>query len=268
VCECKEQACHSPCFGIICDEGLSCVPTGWAKGTCREENCYLFGCDAGEVCLGGLCRTDPCVDSPCADDEVCEPDTDYEGYVCTESCAGVRCEAEERCVEGRCVSSECDPACADDEVCRSNADGDFECGSSLCEERDGVPTCSDGSYCDPVTGSCGDFPCAGVYCPADQHCREGECVADEEQGAGGGSSESAPGGAAGEPSASAEGAESRERRDKRWGLATGGSWCAHRPGSPSSPHAWILVLGGLIALRRRRRGCRSDRVGPEQEVQS
>jgi hypothetical protein len=270
VCECKNLACHSPCFGIACDAGLACVPTGWAKETCREPSCYFFGCDKGEVCLGGLCRTDPCAKSPCADDEVCEPDTDYEGYVCTESCAGVKCKAPEHCVEGRCIQSECRTACDDDEVCREAADGKFQCGPSPCQERDGVPTCSDGSYCDPVTGACGDFPCEGVHCPDGQHCEDGECQADKVQGTGGGSSQAETAGASGKSTADA-GAGPTQPRIKRWGLATGGSICSHRPGrTPPSP-AWLLALAALFALgrgRAARAGCSEKPGCSEKEVSS
>jgi len=259
VCECKNRACHSPCFGISCDAGLVCVPTGWAKETCREQSCYFFGCDVGKVCLGGLCRQDPCAKSPCAEDEVCEPDTDYEGYVCTESCAGVKCKAAERCVEGRCTASECEPACDKDEVCRKATNGKYQCGPSPCPEQDGVPTCADGSYCDLVTGACGDFPCEGVHCPAGQHCEGGECWTDAAQGTGGGSSKATTAGAGGESTAAA-GAGPKKRRPKRWGLATGGGLCSHRPGQTPSP-AWLLVLGALMGLGRGGRLARSKKLG-------
>ena len=247
VCVCKDEACHSPCFGIVCDKGQACVPTGWAAETCREENCYFFGCSADQLCLDGICRTDPCADDPCDEDEVCKPDASYKKPRCTKTCAGVECEDTEHCVEGLCMPTGCDEPCTGTDVCRSNANGDSECGPSLCELQDGRPTCSDGSYCNPTTGSCGDDPCEGVHCPAGQSCLFGECVIPDGSvsGAGGGT-DSPDGGKV--PKVSGN-----------WGVATGGGGCGCRHSSGTKA-SWLFLLAGALLLRRRRRYGRAPSI--------
>jgi hypothetical protein len=254
ACVCKDQTCHSPCFGITCDGGLRCVPTGTAAGTCHEESCYFFGCDAGSVCKDGSCVADPCSDNPCEAEEVCKPTTDGSDARCAPSCADVACAETERCVDGECEPTGCDEVCGELELCL--ADG--QCGVSLCEvSTSAAPlACSDGSYCEPSTGSCVDDPCTGVHCPSGQVCASGECLTATTDtgggtGTGGGSNSDDDGGEAG-----AAGATTTPNPEERgaWGLATGGGGCSCRiqQGSGRTLGLSGLVLAALLLRRRRR----------------
>ncbi|RMH44291.1 MAG: DUF4114 domain-containing protein [Deltaproteobacteria bacterium] len=75
------------------------------------------------------------------------------------------------------LDNDCDGAVDDDATC-PNADEVCDNGRCLpnCEivhEFD----CPPGTVCDATTGRCHDPACAGVTCPADEVCRDGDCVA-------------------------------------------------------------------------------------------
>ena len=254
LCECRNQACHSPCFGITCDAPQRCVPTGWAAGTCHAESCYFFGCENGSLCTDGICIDDPCTDNPCAASEVCKPNSDNTEARCVPSCAEVTCEDTERCIEGACEPTGCDTACASDEVCLATE----ECGPSACRQQDDTPACSDGSYCEPSTGACIDNPCAGVHCPEGQRCETGECWLDPSRNGQAGSGQGGSSGSSGTANghsgaANATGATDTSRG--QWALTTGGGGCGCQLPSTRPPSlGWAgLLLAGLVLRRRRGR---------------
>ncbi len=269
-CVCKGTVgCQSPCFQVECPDGQACVPTGAATGQCQPQNgCYFFGCNAGAICSGGTCVDDPCDPNPCEPTEVCKPDATRTEARCVASCASVECDPIERCVEGDCVPTGCAEPCAIGQVCQDDGEGGLVCGPSRCDATVLLP-CANGAYCDPATGACGDPPCTGVVCPADQVCELGECVtpSSSSQGGQGGqggsettSSGGVGGGAAGEGSEDGGGGvEPVPEPPRAWGLATGGGGCSCRtaPGSRSAAGAILALLGGLLLERRRRR--RPDR---------
>jgi len=256
-CVCNENACGSPCEDRICPENQQCVPTGLAAGTCQDQsNCNYFGCPplAGQerVCHDGSCVSDPCADGgPCESTEVCRPTASFADARCEDSCVEMTCGDTEMCVGGVCVDNPCGEACPAGQYCLDDGSGTFSCGDSQCEE----PLCSDGSYCDPLTGNCGDHPCAGVHCPGEQVCVDGEC-AIVEQGTGG---TQGTGGGAGATATGSGGSTSRPDADPDqgvWGLPTGGGGCSCRtaPTPYSRVAVWLgLGLLALTVMRRRRR---------------
>ena len=275
VCECKGQAgCRGPCYEIACPDTQRCVPYGNAAGECRPDtNCNFFGCAGGLSCHNGACVDDPCQPNPCQADEVCKPNAAFDDFKCTPSCADVTCPATERCVDGACTPTGCDRDCGaapgEAQVCKPDGNGGFSCEPSACAN----PFCDDGSYCDPINGSCGDDPCAAVLCPSGQTCKGGECFASS-GGAGGaaggggsaGTAGNANGGAAatsgaagngGSAATAANGGSSNQPPTGAWGLATGGGGCACRttPASPIDQRLGLFGLGlaGLLIQRRRRR---------------
>ena len=256
ACVCKgASGCHEPCFGVMCSGGLVCTAYGAAAGTCVVDNCYNVpcqGCDA--ACHAGSCTDNPCEPNPCAADQVCKPSADFTTHTCVGSCAGVTCESGQVCKGGECVPG-CAP-CQPGQVCDHGASPPA-CVDSKCEQE----LCSDGSYCDPLTGACGDFPCAGVVCPSDQECKAGDCFSIGSGGSGGnggGGGNTNPGPGSGGSGGAGGGADA----NKAWGLATGGGGCACRVGADDSGARNALALGGLafaLALARRRRRAASDK---------
>ena len=263
VCECKARNCHSPCFGVACDDdGLRCVPSGSVKGTCQADSCYFFGCQTDSMCVDGICVDDPCADNPCQSDEVCKPNAAGDEPRCVLSCAGVVCADDQLCVEGKCEPTGCSEACDVDELCLDTG----ECGSSLCGEQGGGATCSDGAYCEPATGACIDDPCTGVHCPDGQSCTGGECFGDAAAagasgGAGGAENDSETAGAAGIASAGEGGASGPEGEAKKK-EEKGFLGCACRVETQSNGYLGMLgLLVGTALLGRRRRSSKPTRAG-------
>ncbi|MBE7483864.1 MAG: hypothetical protein HS104_28355 [Polyangiaceae bacterium] len=270
-CKCKgDLGCQSPCFGVQCPSGQACAPTGPAVGTCQpQNNCNFFGCKAGEICSNSACVDDPCDPNTCQAGEVCKPNETFTEPRCVKSCASVTCQAGEKCVEGECKATGCGQDCPTGQVCAPAGDASFSCAPDKCQTEGGL-ACSNGSYCDPATGACGNDPCTGVKCPSDaEWCQNGECVWKPETGTGGTGGTSGTGGggaggsgakdggaASGGTAGTAGSAGSGEPPKGVWGLATGGGGCACRA-TGSSPRQTALALLmfaaaiGAAGLRRR-----------------
>jgi hypothetical protein len=271
VCTCKGQnGCKDPCYGVTCQAGTVCAEFGPNAGQCVVDNCFNNPCQGcGKVCNLGSCVDNPCHDDSCQPDEECKPSADFTSFTCVKSCADVTCNAGETCVGGACVAS-CDPACANGQACDLSQTPPA-CVQSKCDPN----PCTDGSFCDPVTGQCGNDPCEGVLCPQDQTCSKGDC---HQGGAGGGTSTSSTSTGSGGTTAStgsstgtgagASGAGGDETKGV-WGLATGGGGCACEAGGSSESNGasrWLLVglavaIGGM---RRRRR--RTEAAAGSEEV--
>jgi MYXO-CTERM domain-containing protein len=264
VCVCKGNACHKPCFGVTCTAPQVCTDFGPNAGKCVEDNCWNVPCGPNQACNLGTCVDNPCAAMPCEDDEACKPNADFSDYECIGSCSGVTCGAGEVCEGGQCVATGCGEDCPDGQVC----DG-TDCVPTACTED----TCPNGAYCDPLTGQCGNDPCAGVVCPAGEDCDDGQCVEGSGGsggtggtggtggfggGTGGGTGGSTTDGGAGTDGSSGTGGATGPVDDDaegNWGLATGGGGCACETGVGSRKSGLALVLGllGFAALTQRRR---------------
>ena len=270
LCVCKSNSCESPCTGITCPSGQSCVTSGPAAGLCEpDSNCYFQGCPQGKLCNDQACVDDPCNPNPCKADEVCKPSADFLTARCVQSCAGVTCKTGEVCKEGQCNPTGCAGGCPAGQYCQGIADaGTASCGPSMCTS-DGGLACSNGAHCDPATGACGNDPCEGVVCPSGQACQNGDCFsAGADAGADGSGGSGGSGGATsqdggGVDAAGGSGAHTGTPTTPKpkgvWGLATGGGGCACRTAGSQRklPPTGMLLFGlgvfGVLERRRRRR---------------
>jgi MYXO-CTERM domain-containing protein len=259
VCLCKGQnGCREPCFNVACAAGKVCAKFGPNAGTCVDDSCYLTLCEGCDKdCHDGACINNPCKAGTCPPGEVCKPSADWSTAICVKSCQDVVCPGGTLCVDGDCKPT-CDPACPEGQVCDEKANGGPTCVPTKCTQP-----CANGGYCDPLTGICGDDPCAGVVCPEGQACKDGSCGdpqgsntsssgsgATSGSGAGGGSSGNA--GAVGSSAASGGGSKGV------FGLPTGGGGvsCAvgHAPGSGSKrSFGWLALAAAAAVWSRRRR---------------
>ncbi len=260
VCTCKgPNGCNEPCLGVTCDPGQVCASSGPNVGKCAPDNCWNNPCQGcGKACNLGACVTDPCTTVSCPMDQECKPNATFTGFDCVPSCSGVTCAGDQVCKDGKCAPG-CSPACAAGQVCDTTATPPT-CGADKC-----VPSpCTNGSCCDPVTGACGNCPCAGVVCPSGQVCSDGQCGMAQ-MGTGSGSSSTTTG-AGGHVATTATGSGTGSTGSAGgggstgiWGLATGGGGCACKLsstglGAGSSSGEVALVVGAvLLGLGRRRR---------------
>jgi hypothetical protein len=159
ICDGKDNDCD----GLI-DEQASC-PGG---SGCVEGQCLLpcsggeFKCPGGSRCENGYCVPIAC--AACKDTERCVDDK------CVAKCAGVSCEAHERCepTTGRCIDDSCvTKGCPSGEVCIG-----YACQKNPC---DGV-SCAGGEMC--IAGSC-IKTCDDVTCKDGEVCKQGQCVAKD-----------------------------------------------------------------------------------------
>jgi hypothetical protein len=263
VCVCKGQfGCKDPCAGVTCGAGTVCAALGTSAGKCVADSCFANPCQGcGKVCNLGSCVSNPCDPDPCKSDEECKPSADFSGHACVPTCGGKTCPAGQACVLGACVDT-CAPACASGQVC-DRGQTPPGCVTDKCQPS----PCTDGSFCDPVTGGCGNDPCAGVVCPTGDACQAGTCVTGQ-GGTGGAASSSSS------SSTSSSGTGGHAQADGGpgdsagiWGLATGGGGCSCEvgPGVPDGLGDARFAFAALaIALGARRRPRRSG----EKEVAS
>ena len=293
ACTCKGLAgCHGPCFSVTCDSGNACVLTGPFAGECRSgSDCRFFGCPSGQACNAGACVRDPCNPNPCTAGQECKPTPSFDKARCVASCANVTCAAATTCVEGTCVPTRCAAACPAGQYCLpGQGDGGGACGKSRCASTTGTPACSDGSTCDPLTGACGNDPCAAVACPGKQVCVAGECQNPPVVGTGGAGGTSGSGGTTGAGGGTNAGGAGGTNHtdggttggtsnagganaggalvsaggkgtpsDEAIGLATGGGGCRCDLPDRGASSRNALALGGLLLAglaTRRRRGAR------------
>jgi hypothetical protein len=251
VCVCKGQSgCKDPCAGVTCGPGTLCAERGPSAGKCVADSCFASPClGCAQVCNLGSCVPNPCAPDPCKADEECKPSADFTTSACVPSCATAACPSGQACVQGACVAT-CDPPCAAGQVC-DRGQAPPTCRTDKCNPS----PCTDGSYCDPLTGACGNDPCAGVVCPAGQQCRSGSCDVSQSSS----SSSSSTGGLTSSSSSSGGGGAGGDAPTRGvWGLATGGGGCSCEvgPGLGGDPRtAALAALALLLAARRRgRRG--------------
>ena len=285
---CYQKSCVDPCQGgeiISCPQGTSCqstsqgplcVPTDCsagaacppgsscdaASGTCKPA-CDGVTCPQGQKCEGGQC-VDPCAQVVCPSGQACvagqcQPPCDCfagdvgcpTGQVCDRSgtkvcvapaCTGVTCPAGQACnAQGQCVGVCAGVSCPQGQRCDPQA--------GACVPMCKGVSCSGGLTCDPGTGNCVDPSCVGVTCTPPNTCQQGVCGAPQaDGGVGDGGGDGGPGG--GDGGTLPDGGP---RSDGGTGAGRGapGCGCSTRGGDAGA--GAFLLLGGLVALGRRRR---------------
>jgi MYXO-CTERM domain-containing protein len=265
VCVCKGQkGCTNPCAGVTCGAGSICTEYGPNAGKCVPDNCFSSPCQGcGKVCNLGSCVLSPCDPNPCPSNQECRPSADFGSFTCVDSCAGVTCPSGQACTLGMCQPT-CEPPCAAGQVC-DTSQSPPACVSNKCNPN----PCTDGSFCDPVTGGCGNDPCTGVVCPTGQECKNGSCFTGQGGTGGSGTTSSSSSSTSTSTSSGAGGhggGAGGSGATGVWGLATGGGGCSCEVGPGAAERLrdarFALVALGLI-LAARRRGKRARRAGEE-----
>ena len=228
------------CYQVTCLPTEEGNQTECVDGDC-VESCALVTCPEGFVCRGsdGTCQTDDCHAFPdkCEEDEMC-----VAGECVTNPCFGVTCPDEgDYCLDGECVGSCAGVTCPDGEECVLGDCQPLPCGGSCEDDQvcidntcvddpcDGV-TCEQGQVCDPQTGDCITDPCLNVTCPeADQVCVNGTCQDPINV----------------EPDAGPP-------PDHTYVAPGGGGGCAVSEGSAGSSSALLILFAMFFAALRRR----------------
>lgn len=150
-----------------CPETQVCI-----GGKCRKPGCYVNNsiCSATGICLSTQCKDNQCPTpggQACQGDEFCRAGDAQ----CTKTCAGVSCNANERCVNGACVADPCaSKQCPSGFVCVSG-----DCKRANCDNSNNQ--CKHGRICSKQLNNCTDDPCFAVTCPGNsQICLNGQCI--------------------------------------------------------------------------------------------
>jgi MYXO-CTERM domain-containing protein len=128
-CDETSGACVDDCAGIKCPQPTQVCMQG------RCVDCNDLGCEAGKICVGGMCKTDKCLGVVCGTNQYCADGS------CIDLCEPGKCGAGQSCVAGTCAA---DP-----------------CANVFCNQ---------GDFCDPATGACQPNRCLAMQCPAGQQC--------------------------------------------------------------------------------------------------
>ena len=183
---CIEGQCVVPCGtgefncpgGSRCINGY-CIPDACSKITCKDterctdgkcvEKCAGRTCKDTERCqpTTGQCVDDTCLSKGCPGTQVCV------NYKCTDNpCGGVSCNADQMCVDGKCVDTCVNVTCPSGKVCQQGTCKDDPCST--------IPPCPENQTCNVVDGKprCETDPCAVIHCPPGQVCHEGGCLDD------------------------------------------------------------------------------------------
>ncbi len=141
---------------------ISTVLTGEIGSGACDDSCYSNGCDVGQICVKGMCQSDPCLNvTTCANGDYCYTDGTSSG-VCVSSCA-TECPDGQVCGQGTCHPDPCASiTCGDGQVCRQG-----NCATDQCAQT----PCATGLSC--IQGQCMDDPCHYVICPKNTFCQSG-----------------------------------------------------------------------------------------------
>jgi MYXO-CTERM domain-containing protein len=193
------------------------------QGRCVD--CNDLGCDAGKICVAGVCKTDKCLGVVCQTNQACADGA------CIDLCGEPgKCATNQRCVGGACVSDPCAGVfCNQDHVCNP-ATGKCQLDACLTIQ------CGAGYQCVPTTGNCEPDPCATIQCPSD--CWQcgitpdglGTCIFNHAA------------------------CQSIQTKVGQKGGGEAGCGCAVEGTSRTTSWLGLILALGLIARRRRRRG--------------
>jgi hypothetical protein len=161
----NEPLCVDTCTTVTCSSPLICYqPTG----ECRPDDCTTFPerCTGNQVCVNGVCESNPCDGVQCPGDKYCL------GGTCVGSCADIDCPQGQRCRQGACETDPCGHPCPFGFACN---DTTGQCIEDPCKFRN----CPQGQWCNPNDGQCEDDPCVEnqIMCPNEgEICRGGTCL--------------------------------------------------------------------------------------------
>ena len=127
-CDESTGSCVDNCANVSCKLPAVCV-----NGACVD--CNQLGCEAGKMCLGGVCIEDKCKGVTCGPNQYCD------NGACQDLCIPGQCAANQTCVAGQCK----------DDVCANKF-------------------CPNGQFCDPSTGDCATDKCLAIQCGAGKVC--------------------------------------------------------------------------------------------------
>jgi MYXO-CTERM domain-containing protein len=240
---CIPQRCANvpPCpAGQMCDEATGSCVDDCAGITCtgphqtcvdgRCVNCYDadFACQAGQLCLDGLCKPDPCNGVTCTGDQYCS------SGACVDLCDATKCLVGQRCVGGNCLSDPCGAMfCPPGQFCNP--------ATVTCEpDRCLATQCPAGEACVSTTNTCEADPCATINCPS-------TCYTCTVTSDGLGTCSLKPG-----PNGESLCSSVTTNVGQRGG---GESGCSCAVGGRADARGWLgFVLGlGLVVARRRKR---------------
>ncbi len=236
VCDCDDNDCDGQIDeGSLCSAGQSCVSCQCAApcnagefpcplgqrcdaGFCIVDKCFNVNCPTAPngdltVCVEGQCER-VCDSITCVGDFVCKGDTGFcvsndcsnfpeqcpsnefcvDGTCVTDDCEGVSCGSNQHCFGGDCVDSCGNITCPEGERCRMGACQPNPCGGpcrspEVCDDQTGECSpnpcngvrCSVGQVCNSQTGDCEQDKCLGVTCPnSDESCFQGGCYSQSQ----------------------------------------------------------------------------------------
>jgi hypothetical protein len=187
-------------------------------GTVCDDSCYSNACpNAGQICVAGMCKSDPCanVASTCAPGDYCYTDGNSPGtcvHACSQPCAaGQVCTNQGTCQADPCATASCPTG----QVCRGGQCVADSCGAAGCMLI--------GQTC--YEGQCIDDPCRYITCPTGTTCVSGTGACALGTGSGSGTT----------------------------GRGRAASGCELEPGARSSLAALLLFAAALLLISRRRR---------------
>lgn len=169
--DCVDNYCvPNRCKNVTCASDQKCDN---ATGSCVDL-CYKVTCLTGQTCVRGACLD--CNNSPlfaCKADETC-----VNRQCMKDKCSGVKCNGDEYCSAGKCVTLQCEPKCSPTEICIQGQCKPFNCGTAVCNPNQYCDftsgTCKTNmcygkscAYCAKSTGECTPDPCMSVRCPND-----------------------------------------------------------------------------------------------------
>lgn len=151
-CDETSGSCVDNCTGVSCTLPQTCM-----QGRCVD--CNDLGCEAGKICVAGVCQINKCLGVICLATQYCQDGS------CVDLCEPEKCPSSQRCVAGACSSDPCAGVfCNQGQFC--------DPATGLCELNPCLPIqCRAGTQCVPATSSCEPDPCSTIECPSEcWHC--------------------------------------------------------------------------------------------------